>query len=134
MEMTLGDFVKYLVLLLQKAEIVLPFNNEVLFHELLYRLKKENNIAGKPTFLEKLWFDWDGPYPKSPELSEYLNAICWIGVVETNSPRFDKYWLSKNMEELWQKQFEKLDEATKQYLNLVVDIAREEFKHTLNRA
>ena len=135
MEMTLGDFVNYLVLLLQKYEIALPFNNQALFHKLLYRLKKENDIAGKPNFLKKLWFDWNGSYPKSPELSEYLHALCWIGiVVKANCPGCDTYWLSKNIEELWQKQFEKIDEVIKQYLNLVIGIAKEEFESAANRA
>lgn len=128
MEITLGDFVKYLVLLLQKAGISLPFNNRALFHKLFYLLKKENGIAGKPTFLKKLWFDWDGSYPKSPELSEFLHALYWIGIVEANCPICDRYWLSKDMEKLWQEQFEKLDEIIKSYLNSVVDIAKEEFK------
>ncbi len=128
METTLGDFVKYLVLLLQKSEIALPFNNQELFHKLFYRLKKENDIAGKPIFLKKLWFDWNNSYPKSPELSEFLHALCWIGIVEANCPGCDTYWLSKNMEELWQEKFEKLDETTKQYLNLAVSVAKEEFE------
>lgn len=127
MEISFGDFVKYLVLLLQKNGIDLPFHTQEAWHLLFYRLKKQQDFPGKPAFLETLWFDWDDPYPKSPELSEYLNALCMIGVVETNSPRFDRYRLSKVMEELWQEQFEKLNEEIKQYLNLSVQIAKEEF-------
>ena len=122
------DFVRYLILLLQKNNIILTFNKPEAWHCLFYRLKKSPEILGKPAFLEKLWFDWDGPYQESPELLEYLHTLRLTGVVETNSPRFDRYWLSKGIEELWQKQFEKLDEVIKQYLNLVIGIAKEEFK------
>lgn len=129
MKITLGDFVKYLVLLLQKNNIALPFNNLVLFHRLFYRLKKEVNEA-KPKFLENLWFDWDGLYSESPELSRFLDAMRCI-CVETNSPKFDRYWLSEDINNLWQEKFDRIDEATKQYLNLVVHIAREEFKRAV---
>lgn len=131
---SLEEFVKYMVLLLQKNNIVLPFHKTEAWHSLFYRLKKSTETHGKPAFLENLWFDWDGPYPKSPELSEYLNAMCFIGVVETNSPRFDRYWLSKNVEGLWQEQFEKLDKTLKQYLHSTVEIAKEEFAKVIGQA
>jgi len=133
-ELSFGEFVKYLVLLLQKNDIALPFNKQELWHCLFYRLKQPQEVAGKPAFLEKLWFDWDGPYPKSPELSKYLYALRSIGVVQTNSPRFDRYWLSKSTEELWQEQFEKLDQIIKLYIVLVVEIAREEFDKVVSQA
>lgn len=127
MTISLGEFVNYLVLLLQKNNVILPFHRQGAWHLLFYRLKKSPEIREKPAFLETLWFDWDGPYPKSPELSEYLNALRIIGVVETNSPKFDKYWISKDIERLWQSQFEKTDEINKEYLLRVVEIAKEEF-------
>lgn len=134
MEVSFGEFVKYLVLLLQKNNIVLPFNRPEAWHHLFYRLKQSQEISGKPAFLEKLWFDWDDPYPKSPELSEYLHALCWTGTIETNSPRFDRYWLPKNMEKLWQEQYEKLDKTVKQYLYFTVEIAKEEFTKVISQA
>lgn len=134
MTLSFGEFVKYLVLLLQKNDVDLLLQRQDAWHRLFYRLKKSPKISGKPAFLEQLWFNCDGPYPKSPELSRYLNALCRIGVIQTNSPRFDRYWLSKSTEDLWQKQFEKIDEVIKQYLHSVVEIAREELMKVFSQA
>ncbi|OHA05528.1 MAG: hypothetical protein A2934_05500 [Candidatus Sungbacteria bacterium RIFCSPLOWO2_01_FULL_47_10] len=49
------------------------------WHEFLYRLKKEK--SNEFPELECIGrFDWDGPYPKNPELEELWVAfllICW---------------------------------------------------------
>ena len=127
MEITLGDFVKYLVLLLQNSNVVLPFKNQESWHKLFYRVKKENHISGKPSFFKNLQFDWDGAYPKSPELYDFLCILCWTGTVETTSPRYEEYKLSKGMAELLQKRFDALDETIKRYLTSIIGVAREEF-------
>ena len=97
MDISFGKFVNYLVLLLHSNGINLLLHKQEAWHQLFYRLKRQQESVGKPIFLEELWFDWDKQYPTSPELSEYLNAMCVLGVVETNSPTFDRYWLSKDM-------------------------------------
>ncbi|MBI2635230.1 MAG: hypothetical protein HYW79_01660 [Parcubacteria group bacterium] len=134
MEISFGDFVNYLVLLLQKNNIDLMLHKQEAWHHLFYRLKRSQKVPGKPDFLETLWFDWDGPYPKSPELSQCLSVLCWIGVVQTNSPKYDRYCLPKDTEKLWLEQFEKLDKVIKQYLHSVIEAAKEEFPKVFSQA
>jgi hypothetical protein len=81
--LSLGQFVKLL-----SAKVVLsesddadskgdlPFRNEKAWHLLFYRLKKVAS-PGRPEFLDDLFFDWDGRYPKCRQLSEYLHALHW---------------------------------------------------------
>lgn len=122
--MSLGDFVGFLILLLQeKISLSLKIKP---WHMLFYRLKKEN-IAGKPAFFEEMRFDWDGPYPTSPELSHYLNCLCILGALITTSPRFQEYWLEEKYALLLRKKYEKLDEPAKLFLDNAVKMAIEEF-------
>ena len=127
-EISLGDFVKYLVLLLHKNNIVFTLRSYRPWHHLFWRLKKDPAVSGRPAFFEKLWFDWDGPYPESPELSEYLDALLRVGCIESASPRFEKYWLTERMASLWLFHFEALDDQTKIFLNNAAVLAQEEFQ------
>ena len=122
--MPLGDFVGLLMLLLQ-GKITISLNMET-WNLLFYRLKKKN-IAGKPAFFEKMQFDWDGPYPKSPELSHYLNCLSMFGVLVTTSPRFQEYKLDEKHTPILKKKYEALDETAKLFLDHAVKIAMEEF-------
>ena len=124
---------KYLILLMEKNQIVLSFQDQAPWHLLFYRLKKVQNVSGKPSFLENLRFDWDGSYPKSSELSEFLHALCLTGAVVTTSPLYEEYRLLKGMAALWQQRFEALDDTVKSFLNTGVNIAREEFNKVTSR-
>ena len=133
MTMTLGEFIKWLVFLLQKEGVPLSLNNQLSWHKLFYRLKMRGDVVEKPVFLKELWFDWCYAYPKSPELSKFLQAVCWTGIVETTD--FGRnYKLQEDMEQLLQRRFENLNEKTKQYLNSIVKIAKEEFAGVVSRA
>jgi len=132
MEISLGQFIRYLIFLLQQNSIALPFHREDLWHRLLYTLK-ESTSPGKPAFLERLHFDWDASYPKSQELSELLRALCVAKVVETTSPRFEEYKLSEEMDEFLRIRFRELDETTKRYLYFAVETARKEFLDVVSR-
>lgn len=124
-----GDFVKFLIVKLQKNGVKLPFRNPELWHSLFYKLRAMDSLE-KPSFFDKLRFDWDGPYPKSPELSEFLHGLCMIGAVICDSPQYENYRLPEGLFTLWEQKLEKLDEVTKQFVGTAANIASEEFAQT----
>jgi hypothetical protein len=73
-DMTLGDFVKQLTVRMEDEKLIMLFKDEAPWHLLFYRLKKAEARV-KPAFLSTLRFDWDGPYPRCQELSDYLNSF-----------------------------------------------------------
>jgi len=100
-DMTLGDFVQQLLLQLSSEE--LHFRNERPCHELFYRLKTEPDREGKPHFLKDLFFDWNGPYPRSQELSEYLHGLHWTGCLSAPNPTYDRFTLSSEVGNIWRQ-------------------------------
>src|SRR5690242_4508258 len=87
---SLGEFVTTLVLRMQQKGITMPFQNEEKWHKLFYCFKKNASQPGRPAFLDKLRFDWDGRYPKAQDLSEYLQALHWNGFVSVANPTYDR--------------------------------------------
>jgi hypothetical protein len=125
--LSLGQFVKELTALLEDSKIAIPFKNERSWHFLFYELKKEENVAGKPAFLNGLQFDWDGAYPKSQRLSDFLHSLHWNASVSASNPHYETINLSDGVKALWLKKYEQENAETKQYLSSVVDRARKEF-------
>jgi len=68
----------------------MPFRNEEKWHTFFYGLKSNHDSKGRPTFLDGLFFDWDGPSPKCQDLSEYLQALHLNGFVSVANPRYDR--------------------------------------------
>ena len=126
--MSLGDFIKFLLLSLQRNGTGLSLNNRELWHHLFYRLKEIGEADDKPGFLKNLWFDWDGRYPTCPKLADYLNTLCLVGSVVTTSPRYEEYTIPEETQKFWLREYEKLDKATKRFLKISTVIAEEEFK------
>ena len=89
LDMPLGEMIKVLVATLHKKNVPLPFKNQKPWHLLFYSLKKQPAGPGKPPFLDELVFDWDGPYPKCEELTDYLNALHETANVSAFNPSFD---------------------------------------------
>lgn len=100
-DMTLGDFVQQLLLRLSDAELHL--RNERPWHELFYRLKAGPETEGKPAFLKRLFFDWNGPYPRSRELSEYLHGLHWTGCLKAPNPTYDSFRLKQEVGDIWRE-------------------------------
>jgi hypothetical protein len=71
-QISLGQFVENVISVLSQRKIKIPTEDRS-WHELFYDLHKEDR-KGKPLCIEKMRFDWNGPYPESPELSEALSA------------------------------------------------------------
>lgn len=128
-EIHLGDFVKFLIVRLQKNGVKLPLRNPELQHSLFCKLKAMDGLE-KPSFFDKLRFIWDGPYPKSLELSEFLHGLCMVGALICDSPQYENYILPKDMFTFWEQKFEELDEMTKQFIGTAANVASEEFAQT----
>ena len=120
-EMTLADFIKYLVTLLNLKKIDMPYEDERSWHELFFFLKTQREDM--PDFIRSLIFDWDTSYPKSSEVSEYLHALHWTACVTAQNPSYEKITLSPQMSSFWQKEYDNLDAYDKNYLTIVVPIA-----------
>lgn len=124
--MSLGEFVKQLAVLMDQSGLVMLFKEERPWHSLFYRLKKDP-FQGKPGFLSDLRFDWDGPYPKSQELSRFIQSLHWTGAVGAVNPSYERIVLRPEMGDLWSKKLSGLSPIGKDFLNHAVSIAKEEF-------
>jgi hypothetical protein len=124
--LTLGEFVKQLTALLEREEISIPFKNERPWHYLFYELKKSKTV-GRPQLFDELEFDWDGPFPKSQELSDFLHALHWNASVSANNPHYETINLPNDVRDLWFSRYDASDTDTKTFFNLALDRAREEF-------
>lgn len=129
-QLSLGDFVKQLALLMEKGHLDMPFKEDVPWHSLFYRLKNESHNEGRPQFLDTLRFDWDGPYPKSQELSDFIQALHWTGTVAAVNPSYEKIMIQEKVGELWSKYAVLLDTNTTKFLQQAFEMAKEEFRET----
>jgi hypothetical protein len=132
-EMSLGDFIKELAALLHKRGVSMPFKNQRPWHLVLYDLKTAPSAVGRPAFLDQLTFDWDGPYPKSRELSEFLHALHWNASVSVINPHYETITLTNEVAELWLNRYEQqLDPDTRTFLSAAAESAQKEFSKALD--
>jgi len=102
-DISLGEFVKQLTVRIHNSKVSMPFKEEQPWHLLFYKLKREK-MRGKPEFFGHLRFDWDGRYPRSRELSEYIHALHFTGCVGASNPSYDEISLNPKLGELWSSQ------------------------------
>jgi hypothetical protein len=126
-DLSLGQFVKQLAALLQKKNMQLPFKNQRPWHLLFYELKKQPTVTGKPKFLDELIFNWDAPYPKCEQLSEFLNALHFTASVSARNPHFDVISVAPEVADRWAKNADEDDADLKSFLNAAVNLAEKEF-------
>jgi len=126
--LSLGEFVKQLTALIHQSGQPIPFKNERPWHYLFYELKKDKTQRGRPAFFDDLAFDWDGPFPKSQELSDFLHSLHWNASVSASNPHYETIDLSEAVKELWLKRFEVSNEETKKFFELAVTRAKAEFR------
>ncbi len=122
--MSLGEFVKQLTVRMHNSNVPMPFKDERPWHTLLYRLKR-SNIEPKPIFLSNLQFDWDGPYPRSRDLSDYIHGLHFTGCVSATNPSYEEIELDEQLEKIWSS--EKLDNDMMLFMDKVIDIVKKEF-------
>ena len=133
-EITLGDFLKLLVASLQRNHVAMPFQNDRPWHLLFYRLKRDAAARDAIPFLKDLWFDWDGPYPKSRELTEFLQALHWTASLGVVNPNYDAIVIPEDVAELWIKDAETLKEAEKKLLDEAIENAQATFRGVTDEA
>jgi len=126
-EMSLGTLVTLLVADLHRKKMPLPFRNQEPWHQLCYALKMNTEIPGKPKFLDELVFDWDGPYPKCEELSEFLNGLHITANVSGLNPGFNFIRVKDDDAARWSSELESLDPAAKSFVSHAAQIAVQEF-------
>lgn len=129
--MVLGEFVELLTAKLHEKSVPMPFRNERAWHLLFYKLKELPEESNKPIFLEKLRFDWDGPYPESRELSEFLHALHWNASVSANNPHYDTITLPEDVASIWLKRVDELDKGTKEFLDIALNYAKDDFSSVI---
>jgi len=127
LSLSLGDFVKQLALLMNEDKLDMPFKEETPWHLLFYRLKKNTKAKGRPEFFDTLRFDWDAPYPKCQELSDFIQALHWTGTVIAVNPTYEKIILQEKVGELWSNMRQGIDSETVGFLEHALSLAREEF-------
>jgi len=125
-QMTLGEFVKYLAALLSRKDTPMPFKDEERWHVLLHRLQEED-YPGKPEFLNRLIFDWGGPFPKSKDLSRYLQLLHVTGCVGVSNPSYKKMELSEGLQKLWYSQVGELSKGQLKFVEHAATLAEESF-------
>jgi hypothetical protein len=122
--MSLGEFVKQLAVRMHNSGLPMPLKDERPWHTLLYQLKA-SKVEPKPTFLGDLQFDWDGPYPRSRDLADYIHGLHLTGCVSAANPSYDEITLDEKLEKVWSS--DRLDPAMRQFMDGVMDIAKKEF-------
>ena len=126
-EMSLGRMVTLLVADLHKDNVGLPLRNQEPWHLLFYRLKKALDMPDRPEFLDDLVFDWDGPYPKCDELSEFLNGLHISANVSAHNPSFGFISVDDDDAARWSEELGRLDPGVKTFVERATVFAREEF-------
>jgi hypothetical protein len=130
-EMSLGDFIKQLVAKLHKDGVKIPYEDERSWHELFFELKR-SGVSNKPSFIGGLRFDWDGPFPKCQELSEFVHALHWNASVIAHNPAFDTITLQEEIAARWLERTKSLTTDETGFLNSVVESAKQKFEAALS--
>ena len=125
-DISLGEFVKRLAASLQQEGAMMPFKNQRPWHLLVYELAKTPS-TGRPKFLDELIFDWDAPYPKCQELSEFLHALHFTASVSASNPSYDAISVDDELAELWSQPFPGENAALKDFIVSAVERAKETF-------
>lgn len=122
-----SDFMKHLVALLGESKTPMTLKDERPWHMLFYALKTRDLGRAKPSFLANLRFDWDGPYPKCQDVSEFLHALHWNAGVTAMNPHYAEMTIPPEIAEFWSHRRKDLDVDVRDMLENVVKVAQHEF-------
>jgi hypothetical protein len=125
-DISLGQFVKQVAGLLQKQKTPLPLKNQQVWHTFFYDLKKSGD-PGKPSFFNDLVFDWDAPYPKCQELSEFLRALHSTASVSAHNPRYEIMTVDDSIARQWSEATNNDAPDLRGFVENAARIAREKF-------
>lgn len=123
-DISLGEFVKQLTVRIHEKRVRMPFKDEARWHELFYSFKRDSH-PGRPAFLDSLSFDWDGPYPRSEELSNYIHALHFTGCVAASNPSYDEISLNESLGKLWAS--ERLEGDLSKFMEYATGLVEKQF-------
>lgn len=124
--MNLTTFVKQIAVRLSDEDVHMPLRNQRVWHALFYRLKK-SDLPGKPAFLSNLWFDWDGPAPESPELTDLLARLHWNASVSASNPSYETITVRPEVAQLWKQEAPALNGDEEAFLSAAATQAKATF-------
>jgi len=128
-DISLGEFVKQLTLRFTQQQMTMPLRDERPWHLLFYKLKVAADYSRpKPGFLNDLLFDWDGPYPRSSELADYLDALHWTGCLSASNPQYEKVTVNPKVSQLWSAL--SVDPELSSFIDYAVEMAKGHFNGT----
>jgi len=93
-----------------------------MWHEFLYQMKYDEQQSGKPAFQADMRFDWDGPAPKSRDLSAFFSVLFVSGCFEARSPGFDGFTIAPGVATLWKRN--QPDPALMEWLDYAAECLR----------
>lgn len=114
-DISIGQLVEQIAVVRSDRGEALPLRDERPWHELFYHLKTQQDPA-RPKFFDSLDFDWDGPYPKSQDLSAFLQALHWNACVSAANPHFEQASLNPEVKGLWGREAGELAEELEIYI------------------
>jgi hypothetical protein len=117
---------KQLAVRMREADMVMTLKDEKPWHMLFYRLREEYK-SEDATFLQSMQFDWDGPYPKSQDVSDFLQGLHWTGSVSALNPTYERIIIPDEVQRVWKAEGEHLGEDDKALLTRGLEIAQIEF-------
>lgn len=124
-EPTLGDVLTAIAALLSQRGVEMPKREVRLWHELFYELK---TMPGhKPASIDQMFFDWDGPYPRSRKLADFLQALHSTANVSAINPSYSKFGVPKSIEKIWERRLSGLPQQDQDFIQRAADLARERF-------
>jgi hypothetical protein len=125
-QLSLGDVVRQLALLMRENNLVIAFKNEAPWHILFYRLQNQTEPP-RPRFLDHLRFDSGARYPRCRELSEFLHGLHTACAVDVANPSYEEMIIPEDVISDWRQEHERLPKRSKNFLAAGLDIAKTEF-------
>lgn len=99
-----ANFLRVLVAELNNRGLQLTYRNREPWHRAAYEFWRRATEKGlRPPEVKALTFEWDGPYPTSPELDEVLDTFHECGVFTLRNPQFQQVQLDTETVARWSK-------------------------------
>ena len=123
----LTQYLKVLTAELDANNVSIPPGSAKEWHLFMYRLKRESTGPNRPTFLDGLRFDWDGPYPVSTEVAEVLSSFHWNASASAANPHFDQIALRPEVKDLWYSRIQEMAQPDQDFMKASCESASKIF-------
>jgi hypothetical protein len=129
-DFTLGDAVRQIALVMADNKLKLPCKDDAPWHVLFYRLSLVPELREQFRFLQRMRFDSDRRYPRSKELSEFLQGMHTAMAAGVTNPSYDEIRLLPELADRWREASKALPQGTDKLLQKALELAREQFPTT----